>query len=191
MNTADRKEQKAEKAEKKALRERYRRERHDRYIPATFVYLLSAPEFGRARCVTSYISIGDEPSTQELNRELISRGVIVLFPRVAGKALQWVEWNGDVKNLKETRGLLEPIGEARSDVSDVDVMIIPALHIDQEGYRLGQGGGYYDRTLPNMPGWKVGIVYPGEITGDLLPREDHDVRLEAAATPDLIVRFGK
>jgi len=145
----------------------------------------------KAKCVTSYISIGDEPSTHELNRELFSRGVTVLFPRVAGKALQWVEWDGDMKKLKETRQLLEPIGKERADVSDVDVMIVPALHIDQDGYRLGQGGGYYDRTMPTMPGWKVGIVYPGEITGDLLPRDEWDVRLSAAATPDLIVRFAK
>ena len=182
MNTAD---------QKKALRDRFRRERRDRYIPATFIYLLSAPELMGAQCVTSYISIDDEPSTLELNRELISRGVTVLLPRVAGGALQWVEWNGDTRTLKESRKLLEPIGEERTDISDVDVVIVPALHIDQDGYRLGQGGGYYDRTLPTMPGWKVGIVYPGEITSDLLPIEDHDVRLSAAATPDLIVRFAK
>lgn len=177
--------------QKKELRDRFRRERSDRYVPATFMYLLSAPEFNGARCVTSYISVGDEPSTKEINEELISRGVTLLLPRVAGKALQWVEWNGDTKNLKETRKLLEPIGKERTDLTDVDVMIIPALHIDQDGYRLGQGGGYYDRTLPTMPGWKVGIVYPGEISGTLLPREDHDIQLAAAATPDLIVRFAK
>ena len=182
MNTSD---------QKKALRDRYRRERQDRYVPSTFVYLLSAPEMSGAKSVTSYISIGDEPSTHELNRELISRGVTLLLPRVAGKTLQWVEWDGDMKNLKETRKLLEPIGKERTDISDIDVVIVPALHIDQDGYRLGQGGGYYDRSLPKMPGWKVGIVYAGEITGDLLPREDHDVRLSAAATPDLIVRFAK
>ncbi len=182
MKTAD---------QKKVLRDRFRQERRDRYLPATFMYLLSAPELTGATCVTSYISVGDEPSTHEINQELISRGVSVLLPRVAGKTLQWVEWDGDLNNLKETRKLLEPIGKERTDISDVDVMIIPALHIDQDGYRLGQGGGYYDRTLPTMPGWKVGIVYQGEITGNLLPREDHDIRLAAAATPDLIVRFAK
>jgi len=160
-------------------------------MPATFLYLLNAPEFNKARCVTSYISVGDEPSTYEINQELISQGVTLLLPRVAGKALQWVGWNGDSRTLKETRGLLEPIGKERNDLSDVDVMIVPALHIDQDGYRIGQGGGYYDRTMPKMPGWKVGVVYPGEITGDLLPREEWDVRLSAAATPDLIVRFVK
>lgn len=175
--------------DKKLLRERYRRERRDRYVASSFMNLLGTPEMQSATCVTSYISVGDEPSTLELNRALLAKGVTILFPRVAGKTLQWVEWNGDVANLKETRKLLEPIGVERSDISDIDVVIVPALHIDQDGYRLGQGGGFYDRALPTMPGWKVGLVYPGEITGDPLPRESHDVKLAAAATSDLIVRF--
>lgn len=142
-----------------------------------------------AKCVTSYISTDDEPSTTELNRELLARGVTLLLPRVSGKALQWVEWNGDKSKLKETKKLFEPIGPERSDISDIDVVIVPGLHLDQEGYRLGQGGGFYDRALPTMPGWKVGLVHSGEITGDPLPREDHDFKLDAAATPNLIIRF--
>lgn len=179
------------KTAKQELRERYRRERREKLVPSSFTFLLSAPEIVSAKCVTSYISTGDEPSTTELNRELLTQGVTLLLPRVHGKVLQWVEWNGDTSLLKETKKLFEPIGKERSNISDVDVVIVPALHLDQEGYRLGQGGGFYDRALADMPGWKVALVHSGEITGDLLPREDHDIKLDAAATPDLIVRFSK
>ena len=106
-----------------------------------------------------------------------------------GKVLQWVKWNGDAAALRESKKLLEPIGLPEIDVTSIDAVIVPALHIDRDGYRLGQGGGFYDRALPSMPGWKVGLVHSGEITGEPLPREDHDIRLSAAATPDLIVRF--
>ncbi len=181
----------SEKGGKKALRDRYRRERRDKYQPASFAFLLSAPELQSARCVTSYISTKDEPSTEELNQELLARGVIILLPRVHGKLLQWVQWSGDIKLLKESRGLFEPVGKAREDISDIDVVIVPGLHLDQQGYRLGQGGGFYDRALPTMPGWKVGVVYSGEITSDPLPREPHDVQLDAGATTDLIIRFPK
>ncbi|CAB4664808.1 unannotated protein [freshwater metagenome] len=68
-------------------------------------------------------------------------------------------------------------------------MIVPALQIDSEGYRLGKGGGYYDRALPMIDGWKVGLIYSGELSEELLPRENHDVPLNAAATPDEVVRF--
>ena len=179
----------SDKDAKKVLRDRYRRERKDRYVPSSFTFLLDTPEMKAAKCVTSYISTGDEPSTKELNRELIARGVAVLLPRVHGKTLQWVEWNGDAKSLKESKGLFEPIGKERGDISDIDVVIVPGLHLDQQGYRLGQGGGFYDRALPTMPGWKVGIVHSGEITSDPLPREPHDIKLDAGATPDLIIRF--
>lgn len=175
--------------EKARLRERFRRERHDRFISATFSLLLSAPEIRSAKMIASYVSLEDEPSTEELNREFLKNGVTLLLPRVNGKILQWVEWNGDTAALLETRKLLEPIGPPLLDISSIDAVIVPSLHIDRDGYRLGQGGGFYDRALPLMPGWKVGLVHSGEITGEPLPREDHDVRLSAAATPDLIVRF--
>lgn len=175
--------------EKAQLRERFRRERHDRFMPASFPLLLSAPEIRSAKTIATYLSHGDEPSTQELNGELLEKGITLILPRVDGKVLHWVEWNGDTSALLEAKGILEPIGPPLVDISSIDVVIVPALHIDRDGYRLGQGGGFYDRALPLMPGWKVGLVHSGEITGEPLPREEHDVRLSAAATPDLIVRF--
>ncbi|MEK6649160.1 MAG: 5-formyltetrahydrofolate cyclo-ligase [Actinomycetota bacterium] len=177
-------------ANKKAeLRKRFRRERQDRFIPASFSLLLSAPEIKSAKIIATYISRRDEPDTEELNHELLKRGINLILPRVDGKVLQWVEWSGDASTLVEAKGLLEPIGPPLTDISSIDVVIVPALHIDRDGYRLGQGGGFYDRALVSMPGWKVGLVHSGEITGEPLPREEHDVRLSAAATPDLIVRF--
>jgi 5-formyltetrahydrofolate cyclo-ligase len=177
--------------DKKELRARFRRDRQQQFIQASFLHLLSAPEVKDAQCVTSYFSIGDEPSTEELNQGFIARGVTLLLPRVSGKKLEWVEWNGDRAKIKESRGLLEPIGPRRNDISKVDVVIVPALHIDQSGYRLGQGGGFYDRALPTMPGWKVGLVYAGELSSTNLPIESHDIPLDAAATPHLIVRFAR
>jgi 5-formyltetrahydrofolate cyclo-ligase len=158
-------------------------------VQASFTNLLSAPEIKSARVIASYVSVGDEPNTQQLNRELIKRGVTLILPRVEGEILQWVEWNGEKSTLQETKKLMEPIGPPITDLSSIDAVIVPALHIDRDGYRLGQGGGYYDRALPSLSGWKVGIVHSGEITGEPLPREDHDYRLSAAATPDLIIRF--
>ena len=176
---------------KKELRTRYRRDRKQQYIPATFLHILSAPEFQAAKCVTSYLSVDDEPSTREINQALLSKGVKLLLPRVSGKELQWIEWNGDKSQIKETKGLMEPTGHETTNLSDVDIVIVPALHIDQSGYRLGQGGGFYDRALPSLPGWKIGLVYGGELSSTSLPIESHDVSLDAAATPNLIVRFAR
>ena len=174
---------------KKELRERLRRERRQKFIPSSFSIILNSPEILAAKTVASYYSYGDEPSTHEINQALLKAGKSLILPRVNGSQLDWIEWNGDERTLKIAHKLAEPIGQPIQDLSNVDVMIVPALHIDQEGYRLGQGGGYYDRALSYIPGWKVGLVYAGELTSKTLPREVHDIPLNAAATPSILVRF--
>ena len=174
---------------KTELRERLRRERRQKFIPSSFSIILNSPEILAAKTVASYYSYGDEPSTHEINKALLKAGKCLLLPRVNGEHLDWIEWNGDERSLKIAHKLSEPIGEPFQDLSSVDVMIVPALHIDQEGYRLGQGGGYYDRALAYIPGWKIGLVHVGELTSEILPREVHHIPLNAAATPSILVRF--
>lgn len=175
--------------EKARLRTQFRRERRERFISEPFLLLLSAPELSGAQVVASYCSNRDEPATTELNQALLERGSTLILPRVSGKLLEWVQWFGDPTALKESAGIFEPIGPALTNLTSIDAIIVPALHIDREGFRLGQGGGFYDRALPTMSGWKVGVVHAGEISDPPLPRELHDFPLSAAATPDLIVRF--
>jgi 5,10-methenyltetrahydrofolate synthetase len=66
-----------------------------------------------------------------------------------------------------------------------DLLLIPCVGFDQDGYRLGYGGGYYDRTLATWPGATkpvtVGIAYEACRTCDL-PREAHDIPLDAIVT---------
>lgn len=177
--------------EKDELRSRYRHARKDKFTPATYSLLLSTPEFASAKTVASYLSYGDEPTTQELNQLLLARGITVLLPRVSGSDLSWVQWSGSAEALKRNGKILEPIGPLVSDLSAIDVVIVPALQIDRDGFRLGKGGGFYDRALPLMSGWKVGLVHSGEITSEHLPRQAHDVPVDAAATPEIVVRFSK
>jgi 5-formyltetrahydrofolate cyclo-ligase len=68
-------------------------------------------------------------------------------------------------------------------------VIAPALHIDSQGFRLGQGGGYYDRALSEINAWTVALIFPEESSEELLPRESHDVAVNAYATYEKIVRF--
>ena len=69
------------------------------------------------------------------------------------------------------------------------VIIVPALHVDRDGNRLGQGGGSYDRALARSDAWKIALLHKGEITNEPLPVEPHDQKVSAAATPEIMVRF--
>ncbi len=174
---------------KNQLRTRYRHERHERYVPHTFTHLLTTPEFIAAQTIASYISYGDEPSTKELNAGILKAGKKLLLPRINGQHLDWVFWSGDESQLKSNKKILEPLGDVLQSTEVIDLIVVPALRIDRNGYRLGQGGGYYDRALTSIRAWKIGLIHPDEISGSDLPREAHDIALGAAATPDLILRF--
>jgi 5-formyltetrahydrofolate cyclo-ligase len=175
--------------DKAQIRERYRRERREAFVPAVYSNVLSCPEVMQATIIASYVSYGYEPNTAELNKALIKSGKTLLLPRVNGEHIDWVYWDGDENKLIEKKKILEPVGDVVSPLPAIDVVIVPALRVDRDGYRLGQGGGFYDRALPQMSGWKVALVHSGEVTSEVLPREDHDIAVNAAATPDLIVRF--
>ena len=182
----------SEASEKAELRTRYRFERRERYLDHSFSYLATSLEFSKANVIASYISYGDEPSTNELNEALLKNGKELYLPRVNGESLEWVRWTGNKDDLASSKYLgkiLEPVGPALTDLSKIELVIVPALRIDRTGYRLGQGGGFYDRALPQLSAWSIGLIHPDEISSIDLPREDFDMPLSAAATPDLILRF--
>jgi 5-formyltetrahydrofolate cyclo-ligase len=179
--------------EKSELRKRYRRERSEHAVNTPYSYLIDSKEISSARVIASYISYGDEPNTVELNQAIIDAGKKLLLPRmveVNGEpGLEWVSWNGDRQYLKERGRILEPIGPADIDHNQIAVVIVPALRVDGDGYRLGQGGGFYDRALAQVDAWTIALIFPEEISGQPLPREDHDIPVNAYATHDMVVRL--
>jgi 5-formyltetrahydrofolate cyclo-ligase len=179
--------------EKSDLRKRYRRERSEHAVNTPYSNLIDSQEISSARVIASYISYGDEPNTFELNKAIIAAGKKLLLPRIiegnGQPRLEWVPWNGDSQSLKERGRILEPIGPAETDQKQIDVVIVPALRVDRDGYRLGQGGGFYDRALAQISAWTIALIYPEEISGQSLPRESHDIPVNAYATYDMVVRL--
>jgi 5-formyltetrahydrofolate cyclo-ligase len=175
--------------QKATLRERARRERLQKFIPSNFILILQAPEIVSATTIASYVSYEYEPSTVEINEAFLRSGKTLVLPRINGDQLEWVRWDGNPAQLITKKKISEPVGDAITDLSDIGAVIVPALKIDQSGFRLGQGGGYYDRALAHFNAWKIGLVYAGELSSEVLPREAHDGPLDAAATPSIVVRF--
>lgn len=177
--------------QKAILRDRARRERSQKFISSSFNVILKAPEIESATTIASYISYEFEPSTDEINEAFLRSGKVLLLPRINGDQLEWVKWDGDPANLITKKKISEPVGPALTDLSQIQAIVVPALRIDQSGFRLGQGGGYYDRALVHLKAWKIGLVYAGELSSEVLPHESHDVPLDAAATPSIVVRFNR
>lgn len=140
-----------------------------------------------ARVVASYQAYGDEPDTDSINHLIIESGKKLLLPvLMPDKSLEFRIWDGNPINLKLNGKLREPVGEKFAGV--IELMILPALAIDQHGNRLGQGGGSYDRTLENFQGVSIAIVNESEFI-ESMPTEDHDIGVNAVLTPTKLIRF--
>ena len=81
-----------------------------------------------------------------------------------------------------TFGILEPCHDLPlMDLEHIDLILIPAVACDRLNYRLGYGGGFYDRWLPNCTGIKAGIIFD-EFYLQKIPNDIWDVKLDAIVT---------
>lgn len=122
----------------------------------------------------------NEVNTLHLLDKAISDKKTVVFPvtDTKNKELTPVVYNGSFK--KGAFGIYEPIGDIISK-DKIDLVIIPALCVDKEGYRLGYGGGYYDRFLKDFKGKKIAVLFSQLLT-DKLPRDDFDIKTDLTIT---------
>lgn len=88
-------------------------------------------------------------------------------------------------------GLLEPNPKnEEADLGTLEVIFIPGLGFDVKGYRLGYGGGFYDRVLRETSALKVGVCYSFQLV-ESLPVEPHDVPVDLIITESGIFRCQK
>ena len=178
---------------KQELRKRFRFERSQRSLGGDWLHLLNATELNAAKTIASYLSYGDEPETTALNDEIRLLGKKLVIPKTDSVGvITWIEWNQETRFERDNKRphFTQPIG-SRFD-GDVDLVITPALRVDRQGVRLGQGGGSYDRALQHQQcvgAWKVALLHDEEISSEALPCEDHDVKMDAVALPEILVRF--
>jgi 5-formyltetrahydrofolate cyclo-ligase len=142
-----------------------------------------------AHCVAAYAGLADEPDTAELLEELRKRGKRVLLPAVRADL--------DL-DFREYAGVLVPGALGTSEpppagpvvrLDEADVVVVPALAADGAGWRLGRGGGSYDRALRTArdTALVVAIVYDHELLDDV-PHEEHDRRVNMVVTPERVWR---
>lgn len=135
---------------------------------------LVASAVAGARRVAAYLAVGDEPRVSVQPGWLLP----VVTPELD---LDWAVHTGE---LVERRGLQEPAGPLLGvdAIASCDLVLVPALLVDRRGFRLGKGGGCYDRALPRTTALTLALVDDEELV-DELPTEPHDVPVRGVVTP--------
>jgi 5-formyltetrahydrofolate cyclo-ligase len=145
-------------------------------------HLEKSVRFQQAGTILSYCSHRQEP---DLSYLFAGNDKLWGLPRCVGKDLLWHHWEPQQGLVTGAYGILEP----RADLpllepGDVDLILVPSVGVDRSGYRLGYGGGYYDRLRAN-PSWRevstIGIVFDFGYV-DALPIDPWDLPLNGVCT---------
>jgi 5-formyltetrahydrofolate cyclo-ligase len=132
---------------------------------------------GSLPCVGAYVPLRTEPGSVELLSGLAARGVTVLVPvLLADRDLAWRRW---------------PDGPA-APIEDAALLFVPALAVDRAGFRLGRGGGSYDRVLARLGAdvATVALVFDDEVLASV-PVDPWDRPVDAALTPGGSITFAE
>ena len=151
--------------------------------------LLADKAVAEARTILMYYSLPDEVDTHDAVNQLVRRGKTVLLPRVIDGENMEIRLYEKPEDLQEgSYGIMEPTGEPYRGA--VDVTVVPLLAVNGNGYRLGYGGGFYDRYLKGKKTLKVGLGYAFQLTDELC-EDGWDEPLDSFICERGIYYFGK
>ena len=155
--------------------------------------LLQVDCIQKAKNIMLYLDFNNEVQTDNLVNKLINLGKIVSSPITLKNEKKLMPY--EIVNLKDgikigTYNIREPNIEYSTciNVKDLDIVIVPAVAYDESCYRLGYGGGFYDRFLETLSPdtKKVGIAFDFQIFKEI-PKEPHDAQLDFIITESRII----
>ena len=146
----------------------------DRVLTERF---LQHPFYQEAKTIATYLSFPHEFQTQERIEQALKDDKKVLIPKTYPKGrMEFVVYDPQ-QLVKTSFGLLEPQGDLEVvEPSQIDLIHVPGLAFTTEGYRIGYGGGYYDRYLEHFAGQSLSTIYPCQVQE--FNFENHDIPVQ-------------
>lgn len=136
------------------------RERKAEIDKALLDQVLASSEYQDAKTLATYLAFDFEYDTQALIAQAQKDGKVVLVPKTHPKSqMTFTEYTP--KRLEMTKfGLLEPIKEHPVAKTSIDLIHVPGIAFNSQGYRIGFGAGFYDRYLKDFQGDTISTIYP-------------------------------
>ena len=142
--------------------------------------------FKNYKIIASFISFKSEISTQFLNEFLLNNGKILCLPIIKNNSetLNFIEYNLKTKLVSGKFGIMQP-----SDLSKEflpEIILTPCLAFDENGFRLGYGGGYYDKTFSYLKKMKhkflsIAVAFDDQKIDDLV-HDEYDQKIDYILT---------
>ena len=155
---------------------------------------LSLDEVKKASTIMLYLDFNNEVRTDCLVNTLINLGKKVLIPITVKTDKSLIP--SEIKDLNlelkiGTFGIREPKEEyiRVNSIDSIDILIVPAVAFDINKYRLGYGGGFYDRFIEKLRSdtLTIGLAFEFQVF-DFIPKESHDAQLDYIITEKRIIK---
>ena len=167
------------------------KERSQRIVAA----LLKLPAIEAAARVALFYPIEgrNEVDLRALDAALREKGARVAYPTIDQESrVMSFRLVSETEAMEERGfGFREPAPDAE-DASPLDVVVVPALQIDDRGHRIGYGAGYYDRTIPRYcpPAIAIGVAFDFQLVAEV-PVTEGDVAVSMVVTDQRVLRVGE
>lgn len=150
--------------------------------------VLSHPAWQRARTVGAYIALPDEVQTGALLHHAWARGKQIAAPVVDPMRQQLVfhKLSRPSDLRPRLHGVLEPPRSRPITHERLDLLLVPGVGFDENGFRLGFGKGYYDRLLGSCRAFRMGLAFEAQLTRRL-PAQAWDVPVDCIATEKRLI----
>ena len=181
------------RAQAAARRERLHASAKDSASSAALACFREHVDLAAGRALSAYLPVRAEFDVTPILRHAHARGCPTCLPVVLGRGrpLSFRRWAPGEPLVDGTFGIAIPPPEA--ETLDPAILLVPMLAFDGEGYRLGYGGGFYDRTLAlrrarGPAALAVGVAFAGQRI-ERVPRNTEDERLDWIVTEEGAQRF--
>ncbi|WP_461205517.1 5-formyltetrahydrofolate cyclo-ligase [Clostridium sp. DL1XJH146] len=167
------------------VRDNLSKEEKEKYDSIILKKLINSDIFKNSKIIFTYVSMQNEINTIDLIQNCFKNNKVVCVPKVNPKEKVMNAYQ--IKSLSELTeghfGVLEPKEGNRIEPYKIDLAIFPGLAFDKEGYRIGYGGGYYDKYFSqnNITARKIALAYEFQIMNDI-PSEKHDIAVNCIIT---------
>jgi 5-formyltetrahydrofolate cyclo-ligase len=163
---------------------------HEQYSYEVASRLFEESIWKEANTIGVTVSNQPEVDTYQIIRKAWDQQKTVVVPKChpREKTMSFHEINRFTQLESVYYGLLEPIENMtkRVEALDIDLLIVPGLLFSSNGYRIGFGGGYYDRFLANFKRDTVSLAFSIQLN-DEIPIEKHDIPVSKIITNDNIL----
>jgi 5-formyltetrahydrofolate cyclo-ligase len=139
-----------------------------------------------AKTIGAYYSIGSEVRTQDILQEILNAGKELALPKVVKNDLVFKKISNFSELEQGNFSVMEPKDKCEV-VKNLDVIIVPAIALSQDGFRLGYGFGYYDRHLHGKHSTTIALSYAKQVIKSF-SHDAHDVKMNFIVTEDKVIK---